>query len=72
MLLAEQIANPRSVRRCAAFFNQIDMVPDADMALAADGAELIRPDFYLGIRPDAGTRSSLHALRDAINQRNPA
>ena len=52
-------------------YARIDTLPDADGRWLLMEAELIEPDFYLGIDPMQGAVFA-HALRDAINQGTPA
>ncbi|MBS0201146.1 MAG: transporter [Proteobacteria bacterium] len=47
-------------------YARIDMVPDADGRWLLMEAELIEPDFYLGVDPTCGAGFA-RALRDAIN-----
>lgn len=48
-------------------YARIDMVPDADGRWLLMEAELIEPDFYLGIDPTQGAGFA-RALRDSINE----
>lgn len=50
-------------------YARIDMVPDADLPLAVDGAELIEPDFYLGVDPRHGAGFA-QALDNLIRARD--
>ena len=68
MLLAEQVL---AAIDAPLLYARIDMVPDADGRWLLMEAELIEPDFYLGIDPMQGAVFA-HALRDAINQGTPA
>lgn len=68
VLLAEQVL---AAIDAPLLYARIDMVPDADGRWLLMEAELIEPDFYLGIDPMQGAVFA-HALRDAINQGTPA